>query len=93
MKKYILLWILIVNIGCSNSHLVEMEGRVAVKGSMPFTYLVIEDTVTHKSYKIQNSKDFDLIHQQKKIIKIKAELIKKAVGPGFPAEIKVIEVI
>jgi len=78
-------------LGCASSADTTLEGKVAVKGSMPHTYLVIEDKATHKDYRIVNPKDFNLINMQNKIVKIKAEVVKKAIGPGFPAEIKVIE--
>lgn len=79
-------------LGCANSAYMELEGKIAVKGSEPFTYLAIKDTKSRKSYKIKNKESFDLMHKQKQVIKIKAELIKEAVGPGFPAVIKVVEV-
>ena len=79
-------------LGCANSSDIELEGKLAVKGSEPFTYLSIKDKTTKKSYKIQNKESFDLMHKQKQIVKVKAELIKKAVGPGFPAVIRVVEV-
>ena len=79
--------------GCTQSNDLDLEGRLAVKGSSVHTYLVIEDKKSHKSYKIQNKDNFNLINRQKQTVKIKAKLIKEAIGPGFPAEIEVLEVI
>jgi len=78
-------------LSCANSADTTIEGKIAIKGSMPHTYLVIEDKKTHKDYKIVNPKDFNLINRQNQVVKIKAQLVKKAIGPGFPAEIKVIK--
>jgi len=78
-------------LGCTNSADTNLEGKIAVKGSGPHTYLVIEDEKTHKDYKIANPKEFNLIDKQNKTVKLKAKVVRKAIGPGFPAEIKVIE--
>jgi len=91
MKKTTLIGVALSLLGCANSADTIIEGKIAVKGSMPHTYLVIEDKATHKDYRIVNPKDFNLINRQNKIVKIKAEVVKKAIGPGFPAEIKVLE--
>ncbi|MCF6245049.1 MAG: hypothetical protein L3J43_08420 [Sulfurovum sp.] len=79
-------------LGCANSTEIELEGKIAMKGSEPFSYLSIKDKESKKSYKIQNQESFDLMHKQKQVIKVKAEIVKDAVGPGFPAEIKIVEV-
>jgi len=93
MKKTIAgVLIMLSIIGCANSIEVELEGKIAMKGSEPFSYLSIKDKESSKSYKIQNKESFDLMHKQKQVVKVKAELIKEAVGPGFPAVIKVVEV-
>ncbi|MDX1700622.1 MAG: hypothetical protein R3250_08400 [Melioribacteraceae bacterium] len=92
MKKLIIALSLIGLIGCAQENIVEIEGRVAVKGSSPHTYLSIKDSKSHKSYKIQNQSEFDLMTRQNQTLKVKAVLIKEAVGPGFPAVIEVVEV-
>jgi len=93
MKRSILILTMVFGfIGCANSMDMDLEGKIAVQGSEPFAYLTIKDKKTKKSYKIENKESFDLMHKQNKVIKIKAELIKEAVGPGFPAVIKVVEV-
>jgi len=81
-----------VLMGCAQENMMELEGRVAVKGSEPHTYLSIKDIKTQKSYKIQNQAQFDLMNKQNQTLKVKAVLIKEAIGPGFPAVVEVVEV-
>jgi len=92
MKKIFLVLSILGFIGCAQDNVMEIEGRVAMKGSSPHTYLSIKDTKSHKSYKIQNQAKFDLMTKQNQTVKVKAVLVKEAVGPGFPAVIEVIEV-
>ena len=92
MKKLIIALSLIGLIGCAQDNMMELEGRVAMKGSSPHSYLSIKDTKSQKSYKIHNQDKFDLMKKQNQTVKVKAVLIKEAVGPGFPAVIEVIEV-
>jgi hypothetical protein len=92
MKKIFILLSFIGIIGCAQDNLMELEGRVAMKGSSPHTYLSIKDSKSQKSYKIQNQSEFDLMKKQNQMVKVKAVLIKDALGPGFPAVIEVVEV-
>ncbi len=94
MKKKIIVYILTLGalMGCTQNGDLKLEGGLYVKGSAPHSYLVIEDQKSHKSYKIQNAKTFNLGKRQKEVVKLKAKLVKKAIGPGFPAIIKVVEV-
>jgi len=78
--------------GCAQENMMELEGKIAVKGSEPHTYLSIQDTKTQKSYKIQNQAKFDLMNKQNQTLKVKAVLIKESIGPGFPAVVEVVEV-
>jgi len=93
MKK-ILIGVSLIGLlrGCAPDHVMELEGRGAGKGSEPHTYLSIKDTKSQKSYKIQNQAKFDLMKKQNQTIKVKAVLIKEAIGPGFPAVVEVVEV-
>ena len=92
MKKILIALSLIGFIGCAQDNVMELEGRVAVKGSSPHTYLSIKDSKSHTSYKIQNQEKFDLMRKQNQTLKVKAVLIKEAIGPGFPAVIEIVEV-
>jgi len=92
MKKILIALAILGFIGCAQDNTMELEGRVAVKGSSPHTYLSIKDSKSQKSYKIQNQEKFNLMQKQNQIIKVEAILIKKAIGPGFPAVIEVVKV-
>ncbi len=92
MKKTILAIAALGFAGCVNSQNIELEGKIALKGSQPHTYLVLEDQKTLKDYKIANSSQFNLINKQNQIVKVEAKLLKKPVGPGFPAVIEVVSV-
>ena len=92
MKKILIGLSLIGFLGCAQDNMMELEGRVAVKGSSPHTYLSIKDSKSQKSYKIQNQAKFDLMTKQNQTVKLKAVLLKEAIGPGFPAVIEVVEV-
>lgn len=92
MKKIITMLTLLGFIGCAQDNVIELEGRIAMKGSSPHTYLSIKDSKSHKSYKIQNEVKFNLSKKQNQTVKIKAVLIKEAIGPGYPALIEVVEV-
>ena len=92
MKKIIIGLSLIGFLGCTQDNIMELEGRVAMKGSSPHTYLSIKDSKSQKSYKISNQAKFDLMTKQNQTVKVKAVLIKEAIGPGFPAVIEVVEV-
>jgi len=94
MKIYTVFGILGLGVmmGCAQNGDLELEGGLYIKGSGPHTYLVIEDQKSHKSYKIQNAKGFNLLKRQKEVVRLKAKLVKKAVGPGFPAVVEVVEV-
>jgi len=93
MIKHLVLLATFVIVGCADNNVtIDLEGRVATKGSAPHSYLSIQDKKTSKIYKISNAKELDLVKNQNQQIKLKAKLLKEAIGPGFPAVIKVIEV-
>lgn len=79
-------------IGCAQTDAMELEGRLSMKGSSIHTYLNIKDIKSNKNYSIQNKESFDLMQKQNQKIKIKVKLVKEAIGPGFPAVVKVLEV-
>ncbi|NKQ41326.1 MAG: hypothetical protein HF962_07125 [Sulfurovum sp.] len=96
MKKYIILASIIFSFGCSsnaaNNNILEIKGGIHMKGFSRNIYLGIEDSKTGTIYRIQNPKKFNLNNRQNETVKIKAKLLKKVVGPGFPAVIEVLEV-
>ncbi|HFQ62525.1 MAG TPA: hypothetical protein ENK39_09550 [Epsilonproteobacteria bacterium] len=92
-KKIFLLGLTMLSIvSCSEGDTADVTGRIAMKGSSIHTYLVIEDAQTHKALKINNYKVYHLERRQNEIVTLKVKLIKKAIGPGFPAEVEVVEV-
>ncbi len=95
MKKNLLFVLAMAGlVGCAQSDESDflLKGRIAMKGSAPHSYLVIEDRQTHKNYKIDNAGSFDLAKKQNQVLALKAILVKEAVGPGFPAVIHVTEI-
>lgn len=69
-----------------------IEGRVAVKGSEPHTYLVIE--TDKQSYEIVGEhKDLLYSEHQNKQIKVKGKVLKEADGHLMPGEFEVIKII
>ncbi len=92
MKKIITMLALFGFIGCAQDNVIELEGKIAMKGSSPHSYLSIKDSKSHKSYKIKNEVKFNLSKKQNQTVKIKAVLIKESIGPGYPALIEVVEV-
>ncbi len=76
---------------CMNGQNIEVEGRVKYVGSTPHHYLALEDTKQHL-FKISNPQAFGVDKLQNHKIKAKVQLIKEAVGPGFPAVVKIISI-
>jgi len=79
--------------GCTNNTpALELSGTLHLKGSMPHPYLVLEEEHTHTNYKVINAGAMGLLEKQNHHVRIKAKLLREAKGPGFPAEVKAIEV-
>ncbi len=70
-----------------------IEGRVSMKGSSIHSYLAIQDHKSQTLYKIENPESFGVHDRQNQTIKIRVKLLKKALGAGYPAVIKIMEVI
>ena len=92
MKKIVVGLAIMGFIGCTQNNTMELEGRLAVKGSSVHTYLNIKDIKSNKSYRIQNPEQFALMQKQNQTVNIKVKLIKKSIGPGFPAVVEVLKV-
>jgi len=78
--------------GCTTANEINLDGKIYVKGSSPHTYIVIEDSNTHKNYQIVNANEFDLKHKQKQHLNITAKIVKESKSPLVPTKIEVLEV-
>jgi len=67
-----------------------LTGILKMRGSSRMAHL--ELVTDHGSYRITNPNAFGLMQQQNRSVRLKVRLIKKAIGPGFPAEVEVISV-
>jgi len=93
MKKIISALLCMAGIsGCAAHNGLALKGKLYKKGSAPHSYLVIEDQQSRQSYQIENAGSFHLNKRQKETVSLRAKLLKKAIGPGFPAVIEVTEV-
>ena len=70
-----------------------ISGKVAVAGNEPFSYVRVID---------QNNVEYKLVgplveglrkSYQGKVVKLRGKVIKRAVGPGFPAEFLVAKIL
>lgn len=77
---------------CMNTQSIIVEGMVSYKGASPHSFLAVMDQKTHQIYKIANPTDFALEKRQNQSVKLKAQVVKKAIGRGFPAVIKVLRI-
>ena len=50
--------------GCSFGNPLLLQGKIALKGPATHSYLVIEDELTKKSYRIQNQASYGLINKR-----------------------------
>ena len=80
-------------LACTPGDIGSITGRIAIKGAAIHTYLVIEDTQNHQILKLNNYRTFQLEKRQNEIVTLKVKYIKAAIGPGFPAEAEVVEVL
>lgn len=91
MMKKIMFGIAILGFaGCAKNDTITIDGIVTMKGSAPHNYLNIRDTKSNKNYQINNADKFNLSQKQNMTLEIEANIIKKAVGAGHPATIRVI---
>ncbi len=76
---------------CMTGQNIEVEGKVKYVGSTPHHYLALEDQ-KHHLFKISNPQAFGVDKLQNRKIKARVQLLKEAVGPGFPAVVKIISI-
>gem|GEM_PF-2480488 len=76
---------------------VQVTGRITISGNDPFSFVaihVLEPQDTDGSYRLQG----DLVtilkdDYQQKTVTIRIRVTKERVGPGFPAEAEVLEIL
>jgi hypothetical protein len=69
-----------------------IKGRVSVKGNEPHTYLALK--TVKEEFKIVGLLTNEIRDKyQNKYIEVKGAIIKKAIGPGFPAELEVTSIV
>ena len=78
--------------GFEETALVTLSGRIAIKGSMPHTMVVL--TVTDGSgkktdYQIVGplGEEIGRLHQNR-LVTIRGRIVREALGPGFPAQLE-----
>ncbi len=82
----------IVILVCGGCTSLVFRGKVTVKGSEPHTYLVLVAKDTE--YKLVGRLQEKIWQQyQGRTIEVRGEIIKDAIGPGFPAELEVTEIL
>ena len=71
----------------------QLTGTVSVVGNEPFSYINLE-TAANVSYRVVGPL-VDKIQAtlQYKTLTLKGTIVKEAIGPGFPAEFKAVEIL
>jgi hypothetical protein len=70
-----------------------LTGKISVKGNAPHTYLCLT-TDKHIDYKLSGAQQDYIMNQlQQRIVTLRGVVTQPQIGPGFPAEFEVIEVI
>ncbi len=69
----------------------ELSGTLSVRGGGKMAHLQLD--TPRRSYWIDNPEAFGLQQMQNRRVVVKARLIQKAIGPGFPAKIEVLSLI
>jgi hypothetical protein len=65
---------------------------LSINGYAQHSYISVKDKISQLTYKLKNGSDFNLTNRQHENIKLKIKVLKKAVGPGFPAIVEVMKV-
>lgn len=69
----------------------EFKGRIAVKGSEPFTQIVL--VTGEGDYALVGDIAEKLSCYQGTVVKLSGEVVAEAVGPGFPAKVQVSRIV
>ena len=68
-----------------------LTGTLKMRGGGRMAHLEI--VTDHGSYQITNPNASGLTHKQNQTVRLQAHLVKKAIGPGMPAQIEVISLV
>ena len=69
-----------------------LQGRISVKGNEPHTYLALSTGESEYSL-VGPLRDSLLKQYQGKYLKVRGEIVKEALGPGYPAEFEVQDIV
>lgn len=73
--------------------LIELTGKLSVKGSEPHTMLVLT-TSRGEAYQIVGDLEAVLRGNfQYRTVTLRGEVVKEAIGPGFPAQFEAVEIL
>ena len=72
---------------------VTLKGKIAVKGNEPHTYLVLILEQNLEYAIVGDLRQEIWTKYQGQVIKVQGKIVKQAVGPGFPAELEVSEIL
>jgi|GEM_PF-4194539 len=67
---------------------VQLEGRISMKGNVPFNYLVLT-TESGTDYKLVGKKLKLLAKLQGQPVQLTGKKNRESMGPGFPAEVEI----
>ncbi len=77
----------------SNDQTQVVEGKITIRGNEPHSYVHLE-TQSKQHYCIVGEFEQAIREsKQHQTVKLKGRVVKKAKGPGFPAEFEVLEII
>ena len=70
----------------------QIMGKISVKGHMPFPYLCLTTTGNVEYRLVGPMEEKIWRNMQQRVLTVEGRIIKKAVGPGFPAEFEVVKI-
>jgi hypothetical protein len=72
---------------------ITIKGSISVKGNEPHTYLALT-TDRNEEFSIVGKKKKEIWENyQGQVITVKGKIVRKSIGPGFPAEFDVTKII
>lgn len=97
MKKIVLFGIALLYLSTNSwgesADIIEIVGKVSMKGNEPFSYLAITDQITGEHRLVGDKIDEIKTKYQQLRLRVKGRVIKACSGFGSPAEFEVIDII